>query len=240
MSLFNRRFISTAQKHASISRYVFNVYNTQCHYFSTDNNKDKTHFTPVKKQIVWGAGMAGGAITLYGISTMLYSVTSSLMTLTPMTSLYYGFVGGFITAAAGSSVFMTSARLTHIHPDAAWHAALKVIDNDKSAGAVIGRRTGSSSAAVKAYKHTRGGLTVLNGRPAWVKPTVDLLVRVSGEKSDVLASVRVSRDKLLGPAAVSYLCLEFKDQPHHSGELLLVGDSKDEVLLQSMQKSFKL
>lgn len=239
MSLFVsrcRRLIPSTYKFPSQVRYNF----VDRKFLSSGAPSNKEEDSPVKKQLIWGTAVAGGVVTLYGISTMLYSITSSLMTLTPMSSLYYGFVGGCITAAAGSSAFMTSGRLTSVHPDAAYHAAIKLLDADKAVSAVLGRRTTSSSQAIKAFRHTSGGLSVRDGRPTWVLPSLEMTVRVGGDKSDALAVMRVSRDQLLGAAAVKYLCVYFDNKQSAVSDVLLVGESKDDALKEALLRSFSL
>ena len=135
---------------------------------------------------------------------------------------------------------MSSGRLTSVHPEVAWGAALKLIDADKSVATVLGKRTCSSSGTVKAFRHTGGGLTVRGGRPTWALPHIEMLVKVSGEKSDALAVVRVSREQLMGAASVQYLCMYFDDSQNSVSDVLLAGDRKDDALKEGLERSLRL
>ena len=216
--------------------------------FSTDNhnqendNKPPTGimalFDKYRNAIMWSAGLGGAGVTMYGITSILYHVTTSLMTLTPATSLYYGFIGGAITAGSGTSMFVAARKLIYIHPETAWHAANDIINGDRIVTEILGVRTKSGSDVIKAYKHYAGGLTVRNNRPTWVNPSVDLLVKIDGEKCDALACIKISMKNM--KEEVDYLCLYFDEKDSHDiSDMLLVGDKKHNEFKDNMMNAFK-
>ena len=142
-----------------------NTNQMQMKHFSTtsdnsDNKRDKDDNSGVmsmiqkyKNNIMIGAGVTGGAITIYGITSILYNVTTSMMTLTPITSLYYGFIGGVIAAGIGSSSVVASRKLRYIHPETAWQNALYYVNTSEMVKSKMGEfRKTSNSEVVKAYR----------------------------------------------------------------------------------------
>lgn len=129
-------------------------------------------FDKHKKALIMGTKVTAGMVTIYGISSMLYNITSSLLTLTPYASLYYGFIGGMITAGAGTTMVMNSVKLTHLHPDTALNAALAVLNESMPVQDAIGVRKQYNSELIKAIGTTqeasRCATTVPTGpRPRW-------------------------------------------------------------------------
>lgn len=163
------------------------------------------------------------------------------MTLTPYASLYYGFMGGMITAGVGSSVVVNSVRFTHIHPDTAWAAALAALNENKALQTTIGVRTQYNSELIKGYRHFVGGLTIRNNRPYWASPKVEMLVKLRGEHGEVLVATRVARRQM--KEQVDYLSLHFsekhaKNKYQTVTDMVIVGDKNDGAFKDVMVEAF--
>lgn len=128
-------------------------------HFSTEekpDHDDNTGFMSLvqknKNKIMLGAGVTGGAVTIYGITSILYNVTTSMMTLTPITSLYYGFLGGAAVATIGSSCIVASRKLRYIHPETAWQKAFYYVNTSDMVRKKLGEIHLYNSEIVKSYR----------------------------------------------------------------------------------------
>ena len=169
--------------------------------------KNESFFEKHKRQILLAGGATGGVVTLYGISKILYTVTSTLFSLTPAASLYYGFLTGVITAGTGASAISSVYKVVNMNVDTAWRSAFYIINNDKKVLDLIGKSKLYGSDMIKAYKVYAGGPTVVNNMPTWVYPKAEMLVKLTGEKGNALASMKIIRKTIRGREQLEYLCL---------------------------------
>jgi hypothetical protein len=71
-----------------------------------------------------GVMVTGGLITAYGISTIIWDLTSLFINLTPAATGYYGFFGGLTTASIIGGLMYYVERWYTIRPHAVFRMSL--------------------------------------------------------------------------------------------------------------------
>lgn len=191
--------------------------------------KGEGFFATMPSAVKRGMWIGIATLSVYGVSSMTYTIAASLVNTTHYDSFYYGFVGGCVTSAALGALVLSRGRMFHLHPESAVNAALSVVSKDGRAQHVLGQVLTVSN--VKAYRPQMGWYSFEKGSLHWSPATVEVLFKVDGEKSDALVSASVIR-KGMG-SEVKFLCVDHANIKHRE-HLILVGDKSMMIIHDKM------
>lgn len=168
--------------------------------------------------------IVGSSIVLaLGVSKALYGVTSSFLALTPAGSLYYGFIGGMATMGMAAGFSYIGERSFRLNPNHAIRSAMQVISKNKGVQEALG---GSMTIGpIKTYKSIASSIGVVNGKPGWVSPRIEVVFQLHGKKGDGLVSV-VYTKKGLFQEKCEFIEIEVEGG-NGKHPYLLVGEADD-------------
>ena len=70
----------------------------------------------------------GGAVTAYGVSSMVWDMTKMFITLTPAATGYYGFIGGIVSTSILGGLGYYTERWYTIRPQTVFQMSLHKIN----------------------------------------------------------------------------------------------------------------
>lgn len=134
-----------------------------------------------------------GGVTAASLSVayILFDLTHAFMSLTPATSLFYGFMSGAVTAGSTAGLAWYVGRSFQISPDRAVARAMKLINKNDAVLAYIGK---SRPSGIKSFYSKYGGFAVSASKASlsWESPQIQTMFVLEGTKPGVeraLASV---------------------------------------------------
>lgn len=154
-----------------------------------------------------GFVLAGSAFVGIGMTRIFYGVTTSFLGLTPAGSLYYGFVGGLLTAASSAAVIYIGERSFRIHPDHAVNLCLPILNKNKMILELFGSHVTLASTA-KTYSLQQSTIGLVNNIPTWINPNIQLVFTVRGKRKDVDGIVTVVYRKAGLAEHIDYLAVD--------------------------------
>lgn len=165
--LYSRNFSSDKRNEAEVQT-------------NSATQQSKIGMSIIKSYMPVGFAVGGGSVALYGISKIMYFVTTTFMTLTPTASLYYGFIGGSLSAAlaagAGILLLQSSRGIDH---ERLWRRAISELSKNDKVKRNVGFRIRAGD--MKAYLTTqRGGLLVHKGSLSWAKSRCEMIFPIEG------------------------------------------------------------
>ena len=114
------------------------------------------------------------------------------MSLTPTASLYYGFVGGCVSAAAAAgAAYQGRESIKGVEPDKVFQTAMHMLCKDEAVRKFIGYKIRGGE--VKAYSSRGGSYTVRKGSMKWIRSQVEMTFNIKGTVGEGVATAVVSK-----------------------------------------------
>lgn len=151
----------------------------------------------------------GSGIVALGVSRVFYSVTYTFLGLTPATSLYYGFIGGLLTAGSSAAVVWWGDQTFRVAPERAVQYSLETLNKSPNVTTLMGG-TVQSNSAVRSYSVINSQIGFKNMVPVWISPYVEIAYTVKG-KTNKEAVVTCVYGKKGTKEVIDYLAIEPKD-----------------------------
>jgi hypothetical protein len=92
----------------------------------------------LKPKLMNVAMISAGAITAYGVSSVIWDMTKMFITLTPAATGYYGFIGGIVSTSICTGLMYYTERWYTIRPDYVFHNSLRMLNRDDGVRASTG------------------------------------------------------------------------------------------------------
>lgn len=174
-------------------------------------------------------GVGAGIIVLYGVSDIIYWITTTILSLDMYDVFYMGFSTGSLSVLLLAGTAFGLYRRARIQPERALRLALGKVQRSPAVTAVLG--TNVREGALRAYSRVHGHVAVSrNRRLAWVEPRSQFLFQVAGDKGDAFVSGEAVKHN--GRVILSLLAV---DTPSHT--VLLVGD-EDKLSVRGSLRGF--
>lgn len=164
------------------------------------------------------AGVTAGIVILYGVSDIIYWITTTILGLDMYDVFYYGFYTGSACVLLLSTTSFALYRRARIQPERAVKLALAKVQRS---GAVAGLLGGNvKQGALTATSRSIGHVSVSKSRRlAWVEPRAQFLFQVVGDAGDGFVSGEAVKHN--GRTVLSLLALDTRDST-----ILLVGEEE--------------
>ena len=170
--------------------------------------------------------IGAGSITFYGLSRIFYDVTYNFLSLTPGSSLYYGFMGGSVTTVICGSSLLIGYGTLFLHPDVVFRKASRLVVNDSNITRILGDGKLTYD-EIKGYKSIAGGFQFLEGRSTWKNPECFLIYHVSNKSKNISATVSVKAYKKNFKENFEFIGVEvIKDASQSKERVIVVGDKE--------------
>ncbi len=187
--------------------------------------KDQTTFQRIIQKFPFKSTqtIVGGSIILaVGVSKVLYSITSSFLALTPAGSLYYGFMGGMVTMGMAAGFSYVGERSFRLNPNHAIRSAMQIISKHKDVQEHLG--SSLTIGPIKTYKSVASSIGVVNGKPGWISPILDVVFQLHSRNKDAIVSVVYTKKGLLQEKC-EFIEVEINDPNDGKKTLTLVGEN---------------
>lgn len=177
-----------------------------------DEKTSESKFSVILSQITSSRGLVitGSILAALGITRAMYNITYSFLSLTPATSMYYGFLGGVMVSTTTAALIYIGDRSFRINPNRALAASLKILNKNSDLKHLIG----SSLSA--------GPIKVYQSRETFLRPQIQMCYLLQGAKGEALVSV-VYCKKGLGED-IEYLGVDWMDKAGKILDFQLIGD----------------
>lgn len=152
----------------------------------------------------------GSGIVALGVSRVFYGVTYSFLGLTPATSLYYGFIGGLLTAGSSAAVVWWGDQTFRVAPERAVQYSLEILNKSPSVATLMSGAVYSNS-VVRSYSVVNSQIGFKNMIPKWISPYVEIAYTVKG-KTNKEAVVTCVYGKKGTKEVIDYLAIEPTDE----------------------------
>jgi hypothetical protein len=180
-----------------------------------------------------------GMLSLYGIAStstthpcflvdrIMYTITTTFMTLTPAVSLYYGFIGGTMTSGISCIALMIAWNSRYVTPESAFHKVFGNISKNPQ----IKRMFGSSFTAgdLRTYRSTAGAIAVRNGYPVLLGPKLEMVFNVHGKDADGIVAAIVSKNGYF--TKIDYLSIYLPKK----GNTVIIGNENAWTMKKSLE-----
>jgi hypothetical protein len=209
--------------------------------FSSQNEKKEEEPSMLKKlapQVMNGVMIAGGVVTAYGISTMIWDLTALFINLTPAATGYYGFIGGFATSGIFGGLLYYTERWYTIRPNTVFWWSLNMVNENEAVNAATGGDAAGDlkGTTLRAFRQEGGYWTVLGGKLTWKKPRVQMVYgAIGGYGDEAIIVVEASRSGF--KEDIEFVCVDLKDSYGKSKGRYLVKGSDDKYPIADELKS---
>ena len=136
---------------------------------------------------IGGLGV-GGAVVVYGVSSLALSATGAFLSLTLTDALYWGFASGFLSAGIVGLSAVRGYRYITIRTDPVFNVALGKLRENEEVASMLGANI--QPGLLKAYVRTAGHFSPQ--KFGWVDPRVQMLFNVTGKDTGREGMVRAS------------------------------------------------
>ena len=130
----------------------------------------------------------GGAVVVYGVSSLALSATGAFLSLTLTDALYWGFASGFLSAGIVGLSAVRGYRYITIRTDPVFNVALGKLRENEEVASKLGANI--QPGVLKAYLRTAGHFSPQ--KFGWVDPRVQMLFNVTGKDTGREGMVRAS------------------------------------------------
>lgn len=154
--------------------------------------------------------MLGSGVVAFGVSRVFYNITYSFLGLTPAASLYYGFIGGLVTAASGAMVVWWGDQTFRVAPERAVTYSLELLNKSKKVNDLMGGYVITNN-VVRSYSIVHSQIGFKGILPRWISPYVEVAYTVKSKNSDDEAVVTCVYGKKGTSEVVDYLAIEPTD-----------------------------
>ena len=178
-------------------------------------------------------GGFGALVAVYGTWRVLVWSVNSFLSLDMYNVFEYGFAAGAGTMAAVGFGALRAWRLTSISPDAAFRAAMAVVDVSPAAEAALG--TNIRAGVLKAYTASPAHVQARRGL-AWVEPRIQLLFQVVGE----LGTAMVTAEAVLhrGALAFTVVAIDVLPTATQAARVIVLLGSEDKLHVRGTLRGF--
>lgn len=166
--------------------------------------------------------MLGSGVVALGVSRVFYSVMYSFLELTPAASLYYGFMGGIITAASSAMVIWWGDQTFRVAPERAVQYSLELLNKSKAVTDVLGSGAQLNS-VVRSYSIVHSQIGFKGVAPKWISPFVEVAYTVKAKNSDKEAIVTCVYGKKGIDEVVDYLAIEPISAQDSNKKVVIMG-----------------
>ena len=175
------------------------------------------------------AGGFGALVAVYGSWRMLvWAMSASVHDV-----FETGFVAGGVTVlAVGAGLWRAWSR-TYVAPDAAFTAAMALVDESPVAEAALG--TNIRAGELKAYTSTRGHVQAHRGL-AWVEPRIQLLFQVVGELGTAMVTAEAVQHR--GHLVFTVVALDILASPARAARVVVLLGSEDKLHVRGTLRGF--
>lgn len=186
------------------------------------------------------AGMIlGGTVLVYGVSKMVMTLTSSLLSMNFTTVGIIGFGAGFVSAGLCAAAGLSAWQYLHIRPEVVHQLALKKLQQHPELLGLLGGEV-LRSGALRAYTLRSGHLGYdTNNKLRWLEPRLQMLFQVQGSDADRVGMVTIEAEKVRGTHQFSLVCVDVLDRTHaRSPVALLVEGSEERLHVRGQLREF--
>jgi len=184
-------------------------------------------FEKYKPRVINSLPYMAGAVVLYGVSKLFFDVSYIFLSLTPAVSLRYGFFGGLVSGGAVGALLYATDSAAHPRPEFAYRRALNLINQNENLRSLVGGKLVSGE--LKAYVARGGNFGILNGKPIWNAPVVELLFKVKAPAGDAIVCVIFTRH--LSMSEVNFLAIDVAAGAHLKPiRQILIGAENNEYV----------
>jgi len=139
---------------------------------------------------------AAASLTLYGLSSFMWDITYNVMTMSPASGMYYGFISGVgSTALCAASLYYTRTA-TRVDVNEILIQARRSLNTSEDLRSLLGGYIYVGDLAASRYSY--GSWRVSGFRPKWKPPTVDIIFNVYCGKNEGVATIIASQNGLYG------------------------------------------
>jgi hypothetical protein len=176
----------------------------------------------------------GSGVVALTVSRIFYSITYSFLALTPATSLYYGFIGGLITAMSGAGVIYWGDRSFRVTPDRAVYLAMSKLSQHPALLDLLGPNIILAN-PIRSYTLTNSHISLKQSfLPQWQSPSVSVCftVRSAPQKHQISnPNIQTSSKEVLVSTiytkkgmdeVIEYLAIDYDG----TARMLLIGGEK--------------
>lgn len=198
-----------------------NALQLACHFSSEQDKKENDKPNTLSPQVKTGLYYGGAALTLYGISTLMWDITSSMMNLTPATMGYYGFLGGAVTSLAITSAFAMGKRSLYISPDVVRSKVTSSVSRSDEVSLLMGGKVTIDN--ITMLRTSPGNVSFVQFMPAINAPSVEMAIKLHSAKADgvIIAEAEQAR---FSPR-ITYLAVHKLSQA--KGQAVLIGEKRE-------------
>ena len=150
------------------------------------------------------AGVIGGSVVLYGISSIFYDLAATFMALTPALSLKYGFGFGMISTGSAAAVLWQFERAVYAKPELAFQIGMSLLKNDDNVSSLLGGKVLHTPSDVITYKSRGGSLGVVNSTMTWKSPRIELMFSSRGVHGGHINTLLIMEQRLWGKPRIEF------------------------------------
>lgn len=151
--------------------------------------------------------MLGSGVVAFGVSRVFYNITYSFLGLTPAASLYYGFMGGLVTAASGAMVVWWGDQTFRVAPERAVTYSLELLNKSSKVTELMGGYVITNN-VVRSYSIVHSQIGFKGILPRWISPYVEVVYTVKSKNAEAEAVVTCVYGKKGTSEVVDYLAIE--------------------------------
>lgn len=175
--------------------------------------------------------MLGSGVVAFGVSRVFYNITYSFLGLTPAASLYYGFLGGLVTAASGAMVVWWGDQTFRVAPERAVTYSLELLNKSKKVTDLMGGYVITNN-VVRSYSIVHSQIGFKGILPRWISPYVEIVYTVKSKNSEDEAVVTCVYGKKGTGEVVDYLAIE----PTDGDKLVVIAKAATFSIQDSLKK----
>jgi len=162
---------------------------------------------------------AAASLTLYGLSSFMWDMTYNIMTMSPASGMYYGFVSGVgLTSLTAASLYYVRTA-TKVDGNEILLAARKSINASEDLRSLMGGYIYVGELA--GFRHTYGSFKMSGLLPRWKAPKIEMIFNVYCGKSEGIATLSASQNGLYGN--IDFLGVDVLNK--NVSRVLVEGDS---------------
>eukprot|EP01038_Epipyxis_sp_PR26KG_P015189 gene15189-20460_t len=160
--------------------------------------------------------IAGSATVSLALTYSVYKLTNALLHFSAAGSMYYGYMGGIITAGTAAGMIYYATQTFYIHPDNTVYQSLNALSKDPNVTERFGKKLNANK--IRAYHIDYGSI--------WKTPQIQLIYVIQGFKgSEGLVSV-VCKKNWFNKPKILYLRLDEKSPVGGIFTIFRDGDEK--------------
>lgn len=211
------------------------------------------HITPANIKAYWPqiAGATGAVVVIYGVSVLVYDLTSTLVNLSFEQVFYTGFFVGLGSAAVVVGAGLWAYRAVTLSPSQVFRAAMAKLQKSEAVRSKLGPHV--NAGPLRAYYTVPGHLAVAKGSlaPTLVAPHTQMLFQIVGEWGEGMVSVEALKYK--GKLKFNFVAVDVLGSKPRSavggamtgqaasarpGELLLVAGTEEKLHVVGTLRGF--